>query len=89
GFVLIALASLLSGEFDRRGQTKRIAVAVGAVVVVQAAGIAIQNLAAKHMDAIPLMYLNAALPILVSGFILARGGRLRAARGLSAATDAA
>ena len=89
GFVLIALASLLSGEFDRRGQAERIAVAVGAVVLVQAASIGFQNLAAKFIDAVPFMYLNAAVPIVVSGYILVRGGRLRAARGLRPAAGAA
>ncbi|MDA0703409.1 MAG: LPS export ABC transporter permease LptF [Proteobacteria bacterium] len=89
GFVLIALASLLAGEFDRRWQAKRIIVAVGAVVVVQAAGIAFQNLAAKHIDTIPLMYLNAAMPILVSSIILARGARWRTARSLRPAVGAA
>lgn len=89
GFVLIALASLLAGEFDRRGQAKRIIVAVGAVVVVQAAGIAFQNLAAKHIDAIPLMYFNAAVPILVTSIILARGARRRTGRVLRPAVGAA
>lgn len=89
GFVLIALASLLAGEFDRRGQAKRVIFAVGAVVVVQAVGIAFQNLAAKHIETIPLMYLNAAMPILVSSIILARGARRRTARGLRPAVSAA
>ncbi len=89
GFVLISLASLLAGEFDRRGQAKRVIFAVGAVVVVQAAGIAFQNLAAKHIETIPLMYLNAAMPILVSSIILARGARRRTARGLRPAVSAA
>jgi lipopolysaccharide export system permease protein len=89
GFVLIALASLLAGEFDRRGQTKRIIVAVGAVVVVQAAGIALQNLAAKYIDAIPLMYFNAALPIAAAGYILGRGAHRRTMRSLRPAVGTA
>ena len=43
----IALAALLSGEFDRRGRAKRIAAAVAAVLLVRLMGLGLINLAAK------------------------------------------
>jgi lipopolysaccharide export system permease protein len=63
-FTMIGLAALLSGEFSRRGQVGRILAAVLAVVGVQALGLGLTNLTAKiGASAIPLMYVNAILPI--------------------------
>lgn len=64
-FVIIALAVLLSGEFDKRGQLKRILTAVAMVAVVQIVAIGINNLAAKFPEAIILMYVNALAPMVV------------------------
>ncbi len=62
-FVAIALASLLSGEFSRRGQTRRILAAVGAVIVLQSTAIALANLTTKSLALAPLLY---ALPIVTA-----------------------
>ncbi|MHA1571225.1 MAG: LPS export ABC transporter permease LptF [Alphaproteobacteria bacterium] len=59
-FVAIALASLLSGEFSRRGQNKRILIAVGAVVLLQSIAIALANITTKSLALVPFLYL---LPI--------------------------
>ena len=64
-FVIIALAVLLSGEFDKRGQLKRILTAVAIIAVVQILAIGINNLAARFPGAIILMYVNALLPIAI------------------------
>ena len=64
-FVIIALAVLLSGEFDKRGQLKRILTAVAIIAVVQILAIGINNLAARFPEAIILMYVNALLPIAI------------------------
>jgi len=63
GFTMIALASLLTGATTRRGQTRRIILGVGFVVAVQAAALGIENVTAKNLSFIPLMYVNACLPI--------------------------
>jgi len=64
-FVIIALAVLLSGEFDKRGQLKRILTAVALVAAVQIVAIGINNLAAKFPEAIILMYVNALAPMAI------------------------
>jgi len=73
-FALIPLACLLPGEFNRRGQLKRILVAVGLALIFQAADLAIKNLEGRYAAAIPISYLIVILPFLVSlGIILHRG----------------
>lgn len=79
-FALIGLACLLVGEFDRRGQTKRILLTVGIVIPLQAAAIVLFNLAAKVPAVLPLMYLNVLVPAIVCIWILTRSQRLRARR---------
>lgn len=72
-FTLVALASLLSGEFNRRGQASRVTVAILGVVVLQSASLGLTSLATRMGAFIPLMYL---LPLLVlgpTGWVLARG----------------
>ena len=72
-FVMIALAALLAGDFSRRAPTQRILIAVAAVAVVQAAGIGVMNLAGRIPSLIPLMYINAIVPIFLAGWLLFAG----------------
>lgn len=60
-FALIALAGLLAGEFNRRGQVRRVLWATGAVAVAQLAYLGAFNLAARVPPAILLMYLIPAI----------------------------
>ena len=76
-FGLIALTGLLSGEFDKRGQARRILMTVGAALPIQAGAIGFFNLSAKVPAAILLMYLNALVPILVCTWMLTRSQRRR------------
>lgn len=74
-FCFAAIATLLSGDFNRRGQTVRILVAIGIVIVLQLAGLSMFNLAKKSLAFIPLLY---ALPIAVivgASIVLGRGSR--------------
>lgn len=68
GFALIALASLLSGSFNRRGQNMRIMGAVAAMVLLQASALGAANLATANLSLAPLIYLNALLPIAIGWF---------------------
>ena len=74
-FVIIALAVLLSGEFNKRGQTVRLVTAVTIGVAVQGAALGLLNLAAKVPEIIPLMYVNALAPSLIGLYVLGRGPR--------------
>jgi lipopolysaccharide export system permease protein len=88
GFVLIALALLLTGEYNRRGQARQLLIATVAVVIVQAAGLGFANIAARMPAAVPLMYANALLPILAGFYLLMwpRRGRARAGADAGAGT---
>ena len=69
-FIFLALASILGGELDRRGQTPRIVVTCLVVAFVEANSVAVAALAAHHAMAIILMYLNPLLPILVAALMI-------------------
>ena len=55
---LIALATLLAGEYSRRGQTRRITVAALAAIALQVLGLVATYGASKAPMLIPLLYLN-------------------------------
>jgi lipopolysaccharide export system permease protein len=84
-FVMIPLACLLPGEFSRRGQLRRVLLAIGLAFLFQAADLAIKNLAGRHVAAIPLMYLIDLLPLAVGFGILRFGGITPDFRRLAAA----
>ena len=73
-FVLIPLACLLPGELNRRGQLRRILLAVGLAFLFQAADLAVKNLAGRHLAAVPLMYLVDLLPFGLGCAVLLFGG---------------
>src|SRR5690349_18392545 len=62
----LSVACLLTGEFNRRGQTKRILLAVGLAFGVEVVDVALKDLAARAWFAIPLLYGNLLLPLLIS-----------------------
>ena len=70
GFALaaIGLAALLSGSVNRRGQWRRILVAIAAGVVLEAVALFLVNATAKNSNLIPLMYLN---PVVMTAAALA------------------
>jgi lipopolysaccharide export system permease protein len=77
-FALIPLACLLPGEFNRRGQLKRVTLAVGAAFVFELIEIGVNDLAARFAAAIPLTYVIVLLPSALGFAILLHGGiRLR------------
>lgn len=77
GFALIALAAMLTGEFNRRGQSRKVLGAVVAVVLLQSASLGAANVAANQMGMVPLIYVIALLPTFAGGWMLLRGGALR------------
>ncbi|MFQ5772950.1 MAG: LPS export ABC transporter permease LptF [Kiloniellaceae bacterium] len=80
-FVLIGLAALLSGEFNRRGQTRRVLLAIFIVALLEAQSLTLHDLAVGSTEAIPAMYAGVGLPILGGLAVLLRRPRRRAARG--------
>jgi len=77
---LIALACLLTGEFNRRGQLQRVMLASGLVIGMQATWLVIKSAGEKYLEAAPLLYLDAVIPIVLAAFFLTMGNRLRRPR---------
>lgn len=73
-FALIPLACLLPGELNRRGQLRRILLAVGLAFLFELFGLGVNNLAIRTPVAIPLMYVVDLLPFLLGFGILLHGG---------------
>jgi lipopolysaccharide export system permease protein len=74
GFVMIPLACLMPGEFNRRGQLRRVLLAIGLAFLFEIIGIGSRDLATRHVAAIPLMYLTDLLPLALGFGILLFGG---------------
>lgn len=55
-FVLIGMAALLSGEFNRRGQAKRVLAAIACVAALEGTSLALHDLASRNVAAVPAMY---------------------------------
>lgn len=70
---LAALAALLSGDYNRRGQGRRVIAAIIAAVAIQTAGISLQTVIVKWPAMTPLIYINALLPIVLAGWWMVRG----------------
>jgi lipopolysaccharide export system permease protein len=75
-FAMIPLACLLPGEFNRRGQLKRVLIAIGCALTFQAVDLAVKNLEGRFVWAVPFSYFIDLLPFVVGlGIILQRGIR--------------
>ena len=66
--VAIGLAALLLGNVDRRGQWRRMLIAIAAAVLFEALALFLVNATAKNSSLIPLMYLN---PVLATAAAIA------------------
>ena len=69
-FTLIGLACLLSGSFSRLSQSRRVALAIVIMVALQGSALGLENLIAKNLDFLPLLYLLGILPIFLGYFFL-------------------
>ena len=76
-FGVIALTLLLTGSFSRLGQTRKIILAVLAILLIQATSLTIKNYAAKYSWAEFLIYLNAIIPLLIFAYYLIGEHRLK------------
>ncbi len=78
-FVMIALAALLSGELNRRGQFRRVLAAILCVVALESLSLALHDLATRSLYVVPAMYAAAVLPSLAALVVLLRRPRRGAA----------
>ena len=70
GFTLVALVSVLTGGFQRRGGILRPFGAVLAIVALLAAGLLTINLAQRQPELTPLIWIQALAPVLAAGWLL-------------------
>lgn len=70
GFTLMALAGLLGGFFNRRGQAGRVAATVGLMICFQAANLGLNNLAGRDGLFLFLHPLLTLLPIVIPAYLL-------------------
>lgn len=85
GFVMIALSVLMSGSFTRRGEGKRVFVAVILAAAYQGSLLAIMNAAAKNNALMPAIYVVTAVPTVFGMvFLMAPGLFARKAPPLTA-----
>lgn len=71
-FAGLAMAALLSGEFNRRGQGRRMIAGIAAVVLLQVAELGLANAARKNIAVVPLLYLVPLATLAVSLVIMHR-----------------
>jgi lipopolysaccharide export system permease protein len=81
-FALMALAALLTGDFNRRGLALRITMVTSAMLIVQSLSVMLYHLAGNSMAAVPFMYLLPAAAIGVSLWLLIRPKRRHGSRPL-------
>jgi lipopolysaccharide export system permease protein len=79
-FCAIPLACLLTGEFNRRGQTQRVLLAILLAFVFETLDIGFKNLAGRTTLAVPFLYLNVLAPMAVTGWLLWRDSSAPAPR---------
>ena len=72
-FAVLPLACLLPGELNRRGQLRRVLLAVGLAFLFQAVDLGVKNLAGRDTGFIPLLYVVDLMP-LVLGIAILRFG---------------
>lgn len=68
----LPVACLLTGEFNRRGQGRRVLLAILAAFLFELLDVALENLAGRTGIAVALLYLNLLLPLLASLWLLWR-----------------
>lgn len=71
----IPLACLLSGDFNRRGQSRRILVATVLAMLFEVVDLGTKNLAGHNLSTVPLLYAVTLLPIGIAAWLLLREGR--------------
>ncbi len=67
---ILALAILFSGQFNRRGQWQRIAIAVAGATFLLFSAVGIRGAMSTNPSLVPLAYLNLLLPLLIASWIL-------------------
>ncbi|MDE2228877.1 MAG: LptF/LptG family permease [Alphaproteobacteria bacterium] len=81
---VIPILCLLPGEFNRRGQARRVLIAVAVALAMEIVDVGLTNLARSTTSVISLIYLNALAPFLATLWLTWRAGAVRTPRALLA-----
>jgi lipopolysaccharide export system permease protein len=65
GFTLIGLACLIASSFSRRTQTQQVVLAISIMIALQAGAVGLDNLVARQLDLVPLLYVLMVAPIIL------------------------
>lgn len=71
-YTLIGLACLISGTFSRRTQTRQVTLAIAIMVTLQGSVLGLENLAAKNLSMVPLIYVHGIVPIVLGYYFMVR-----------------
>ncbi len=71
-YALIACTGLLISNFNRRGQTKIVGIAVLSIILIQATDLIAGNLACKNLCWLILLYFNIAIPSVICLLLLTK-----------------
>ncbi len=74
---LIALAALLPGDYNRRGQGRRIVAAVVVMMVIESGSVFWNGFVARHIALIPMIWANVLVPMALAAWWLFRKPRPR------------
>ncbi len=73
-FVLSSLAVLLVGPFNRRGQGRKVLVAVLIIVAIMVANLMLTSATRRHIELVPLLYISVFLPVFAAYYALGLRG---------------
>jgi lipopolysaccharide export system permease protein len=77
GYTLVGLACLIASSFSRRTQTRQISVAIAIMVALQGSALGLDNLVAKNLALVPLLYVHVLAPIFAGFFFMIQPQRRR------------
>ena len=72
---IVALACLISGSFSRRSQSKRILISIALMVILLISTLALENISAKNLQLVPLIYLHSIMALFVGIWLVVRSPR--------------
>ncbi len=86
-FSIIAMAVLLCGPYNRRGQLAHVLFAVTLIVGLFLSNLGLPHLIAKHILFVPLIYANSLVPLLIGVYFLAMPPQRRTAGNAASSTE--
>ena len=70
GFALIGLSCLIASSFSRNTQTRQVILAIFIMIVLQGSILGVENLVAKQLELVPLLYILGIAPIILGFFFM-------------------